>query len=185
MRTANWSRTAFQIRSAIDVVTEVNFDHMLNWPALDVLVDAFDGFYQQISPAVDIADRIDPRICQASRRQGNTSWQDAMAAWSAIFDHGTGLRSIARHRDLPRVKPFQKKIRPIRTMITIQAITFAMMMRFLNLRSGGVGLLQRWGTGVFSGHRFLPGKIFRDEQIVSCGRFDLLALRGHGRLVTR
>ena len=45
--------------------------------------------------------------------------------------------------------------------------------------------LQCGAPGVFSRHRFLPGKMFRDERIVSCGRFDLLQLCGHRRLVTR
>src|SRR4051812_791762 len=45
-----------------------------------------------------------------------------------------------------------------------------------------VAPLQLGATGVFSDHRFLPGKIFRGERTVSCGRFDLRELCGHRRL---
>ena len=50
------------VRSAIDVVAEIDFDRMRDRPAPDVVVDACRDLAQQIGPAVDVTDRIDACI---------------------------------------------------------------------------------------------------------------------------
>jgi hypothetical protein len=67
-----------RIRTAIDVIAQINLDHVLNRPAPDILVDAYDSLCQQIGPAVDIADRIDARIC---RRRGGKGVRIGRMRW--------------------------------------------------------------------------------------------------------
>jgi hypothetical protein len=57
------------IRAAIDVVAQINLDRMLYRPASKVIIDTCNGFNQQVSPAVDIADSID--TCVGRRRSGD------------------------------------------------------------------------------------------------------------------
>jgi len=57
------------VRAAVDVIAEIDFHAMANRPALQVLVDAFDGFDQKIGAAMNIPDRVDARIRR--RRSGN------------------------------------------------------------------------------------------------------------------
>lgn len=51
-----------RVRSAIDIVAEIDFDRMRDRPAPHVVVDARNYFAQQIGAAVDVADRIDACI---------------------------------------------------------------------------------------------------------------------------
>ena len=50
------------MRTAIDVVAEIDFDSMRDRSAPDVVVDARSDFAQQVGPAVDVTDRIDACI---------------------------------------------------------------------------------------------------------------------------
>src|ERR1700737_1839544 len=47
--------------------------------------------------------------------------------------------------------------------------------------TGRIVLFQHAAVCMFSDHRCLPGKRFRDKRLVSCGRFDLFELRDHRR----
>src|SRR6185312_2239525 len=60
-----------RIRAAIDVVAQINLDRMLYRPTSDVVFDARDGLYQQVSSAMDVANSIDSGACR--RRSGNRS----------------------------------------------------------------------------------------------------------------
>ena len=60
-----------RIRTAIDVIAQINFDRVLYRPTSKVIFNARDGLHQQVGPAVDVADSIDSRICR--RRSGNRS----------------------------------------------------------------------------------------------------------------
>lgn len=51
-----------RVRSAIDIVAEIDFDRMRDRPAPYVVVDARNYFAQQIGAAVDVTDRIDACI---------------------------------------------------------------------------------------------------------------------------
>ena len=70
-RTASKSITCLRIRAAIDVVAQINLDRMLYRPTSKVIFNARDGLYQQVGPAVDVADGIDSGVCR--RRSGNRS----------------------------------------------------------------------------------------------------------------
>src|SRR3977135_869372 len=48
--------------------------------------------------------------------------------------------------------------------------------------AGKIVLLQHAAVCMFSDHRRLPGKRFRDKRLVSCGRFGLLEIRDHRRI---
>src|SRR5207249_1883035 len=51
----------FRIRSAVDVIAQINLDSVLNRPAPDIVIDTCDNLHQEIGAAVDIADGIDAR----------------------------------------------------------------------------------------------------------------------------
>ena len=51
-----------RMRSAINIVAEIDFDRMRDRSAPDVVVDARNDFVQQIGASVDVTDRIDARI---------------------------------------------------------------------------------------------------------------------------
>jgi hypothetical protein len=57
------------VGAAVDIVAEIDFDAMADRPAFQVVVDALDGFDQEIGAAVNIADCIDARVRRC--RDGN------------------------------------------------------------------------------------------------------------------
>lgn len=50
------------VGTAIDIVTEIDFNAMADRPAFEIAVDAFDRFDQKIGSTMDITDRVDARI---------------------------------------------------------------------------------------------------------------------------
>ena len=54
------------IRSAIDIIAEINLDRVSNWPASLVVVDASKCFHQEVGATVNVADAVDACV----RRQG-------------------------------------------------------------------------------------------------------------------
>ena len=53
---------ALRIRAAVNVITKIDFESVLDGPSLKILIDAKDGFSEQVGPAVDVSNGVDARI---------------------------------------------------------------------------------------------------------------------------
>lgn len=53
---------ALRIGTAINIVAEIDFERVFDWPPLEIVLNANDGFSKQIGPAVNVADGVDTRI---------------------------------------------------------------------------------------------------------------------------
>jgi hypothetical protein len=164
-----------RIRAAIDVVAEINLDRMLYRPTSDVVFDARDGLYQQVSSAMDVANSIDSGACR--RRSGNRSriccGRRSHRRRSSITEQPWGQITAKRASpDWPALFVL-KKYQTDQSNDRDPGDCVGDNKAVPELAAARIVLFKHKAVCIFSDHRRLPGKLFQDKRFVSCLCFDL------------